>query len=168
MAFKIHPQENNKDQRLVDELHAIWNSKKRVFKNYQRGANSTDTQKKINPFINDMYYIIVKKVKELYSTLPAKEDRVMIELNLQSHPGDVSGLYCICTSTFFFHLECDVMSNYKIEYQLHECPFEEEILALMKKYSVRSYSTEIMKQPDYPAFFQRALRAQPDHFIHLL
>ena len=167
--FKKHSQENNKDIRLVEEMEKMWSTPKHVSKNYMKmKVNSTTMQNKVNPAIHDMYHIIIESVKELFSRLPNKEDRVIIELNLMGCPVEVSGLYCIATPSFFFHLECDVWTNYKIEYQFCQCPFEKEIQALIDKFSVRSYSTEIMKQPDYPAFFKRCLQVQPERFIKVL
>lgn len=167
--FKRHSQENKKDLRLVEEMEAIWSSKKHVYKNYRRmDVNGTTMQRLVNPVIHDMYHFIVDSVKELYSKLPNQEDRVMIELNLKSCPNDAAGLYCIATNSFFFHLECDVQTNFKIEYQFHQCPFEKEIQTLINKFCVRSYSTEVMKQPDYPAFFKRCLQVQPERFVRIL
>ncbi|CAM4306872.1 hypothetical protein SAMN06265348_110262 [Pedobacter westerhofensis] len=167
--FKKHSQENNKDQTVVAELEAMWNTTKHVSKNYKKMLhNSTTTQKKVNPMIHDMYHMAVESVKELYSKLPNQDDRVIIELNLKACPLDVEGLYCIATPHFFFHLECDVYTNYKIEYQFCNCPFEKEIQAMIDKFALRSYSTEVMRQPDYPSFFNRALRNQPERFIRVL
>jgi len=167
--FNKHSQESNKDQRLLAEMEAMWSSTKTVSKNYKKmHVNASDTQKKINPVIHDMYHFVVESVKELYSKLPNKEDRVMIELNLKACPLDVSGLYCVLTPHFYFHLECDVMTNFKIEYQFFQCPFEKEIQALIDKYSIRSYSTEIVKREDYPSFFERCLQVNPERFIRVL
>lgn len=167
--FSKHKQENNKDQKVVAELEAKWNSTKQVSKNYKKMQyNSTTMQKKVNPVIHDMYHMVVESIKELYSKLSNQEDRVVIELNLKTCPFEVEGLYCIATKSFFFYLECDVMTNYKIEHQFCNCPFEKEIQTMIDKFALRSYSTEIMKQPDYPSFFNSALRNQPERFIRVL
>ncbi|WP_157766498.1 hypothetical protein [Pedobacter ginsengisoli] len=160
---------NHKNLEALKQIEARLSSTKRVYKNSIRAKlNGTTSQKAMNPVISGFYHVIVNKVKELYSKLPNKEDRVIIELNNELDPTDSHGLFTLITPTFFFYLECSITNQYRIEYQFHNCPVEEEIQQLINAFSMRSYSTEVVNQPDYPAFFQRCLQVQPDRFIHQL
>lgn len=169
MTFNKHLQENNKNLKVLQEMEDRWKRRKAVYKNHQRASKyGSITQKKVNPCISYMFQIVVKRVKEMYCKLPNKADRVMIELPLKDSPSEPSALYCIITSTSYLYIECDYLNNYKVEYQFHRCPFEEEIQQLINKMALRAYSTEIMNQPDYPTFFTNCLRVQPERFITLL
>lgn len=159
----------HKDLEAQKQIEARLNSTKRVYKNSTRAKmNGTTSQKAMNPVIANMYHVILKKVKELYSTLPNKEDRMIILLNNELDATDSHGLFTLITPSFFFYLECDIMNNYRIEFLFHLCPFEEEIQQLINAFSMRSYSTEVVNQPNYSAFFNRCLSVQPDRFIHQL
>ncbi|MCX2451113.1 hypothetical protein OQX61_07495 [Pedobacter sp. PLR] len=161
--------ENNTNLQSQQEIERRLRSGKRVYKNHQRAKlNSTDSQQSLNPAIENMYHVIVRKIKELYSQLPNKEDKVMIEFNNADDPTDSHGLFTVMTPTFFFYLECDIKNNYRIEYLFHNCPLETEIMQLINKYSMASYSTEVVNQPDYPTFFRNCLQVQPSRFIFQL
>lgn len=164
-----HNQENYKDLQSQEAIKERLRSKKKVYKNYLRAKlNGTTTQKGMNPVISQMYHIIVKKVKELITELPNKEDRVLIEFDNEKDPTDSHGLFSLITPSFFFYLECDILNNYRIEYLFHECPFEEKAQKLIDQFSVRSFSTDVVKKYDYPTFFKRCLEVQPPRFIHHL
>jgi len=165
----IRTTEITKDLPAQQEIEERLVHGKRVYKNYQRAkANGTDSQKGINPVIEQMYHIIVKKVKMLYTSLPNKEDRVVIMLNNEQDPTDSHGLFTILTPHFFFYLECDIVNQYRIEYLFHNCPVETEIQQLIIEFSMKSYSTEKMNVPHYPTYFNNVLSCQPDRFIHRL
>jgi hypothetical protein len=166
--FNKHPQENNKNYKALKEIEARSTSAQRVYKNYQRAKRGTTTQREMNPVIEGMYHQLVKKAIQLFSILPNKEDRVMLEINLQQDPLNSHGLYNILTNSFFFYLECDIKSNYRVEYLFFKCPLEKEIQALIDKFALRSYCTEVVQQPDYPTFFTNCLRCTPERFIRLL
>lgn len=164
-----HSHQIVKNAAAQQEIEERLNSKKVVYKNHQRAKiNGTTSQREMNPVIEEMYRVLINKVKELYCTLPNEEDRIIVQLNNKLDPTDSHGLFTLMTPTLFFYLECDIMNNYRIEYLFYQCPFETEIEQLIKQYSVRSYSTEIVKQPDYPTFFRNCLQVQPDRFVHVL
>lgn len=163
-----HTHQIIKDIAAQQEIEERLNSKK-VYKNHQRAKlNGTTSQKEMNSVIEEIYRVILKKVKELYCKLPNEEDRIIIQLNNKLDPTDSHGLFTLMTPTFFFYLECDIVNNYRIEYLFYQCPFETEIEQLIKQYLVHSHSTEIVKQPDYPTFFRNCLSVQPDRFVHVL
>nr|WP_121272810.1 hypothetical protein [Pedobacter schmidteae] len=158
-----------KDLAAQEQIEARLSSTKPIYKNKARAAQyGTDTQKVMNPIIADMYHVIVKLVKELYSNLPTKDDRIIIMLNNEQDPTDSHGLFTLLTPSFFFYLEADIKNNYRIEYLFHDCPFEHEIQKLIDRFAMRSYSTKVVKQPDYSTFFRTCLSVQPDRFIHHL
>ncbi|ATP58938.1 hypothetical protein CPT03_21935 [Pedobacter ginsengisoli] len=164
-----HNQPIHKNLEAQQEIEERLRSTKKVYKNSTRAKlKGTTTQKAMNPVIANMYHIIKKKVKELYSSLPNKEDRIIIELNNELDPTDTHGLFTLMTPTFFFYLECSITNQYRIEYLFHQCPVEEEIQQLINDFSMRSYSTEVVNQKDYPAFFRRCLSVRPSRFIHQL
>jgi hypothetical protein len=142
---------------------------KQVSKNHIKAARfAGTTQKQINQAIDDSYHTLIDHVKELYSTLPNSDDRIVVEMNRAQEPNNPISIYCFMTSHFYFYLECDMMLRYRVEYQLFNCPFEQEILKAMKQTILRSYSTEIMKMPNYEAFFKEVLRVQPNRFKRVL
>lgn len=111
---------------------------------------------------------LISQVKDLYSKLPNSDDRIVVEMNRAQEPNNPISIYCFMTQHFYFYLECDMMLRYRVEYQLFNCPFEQEILKAMKQTILRSHSTEIMKMPNYPAFFKEVLRVQPEKFKRVL
>jgi len=164
-----HNRQIQKNLEAQKQIEARLSSTRRVYKNATRAAlHGTSSQKSINPAIAGMFHTIVKKAKELYSKLPNKEDRVIILLNNELDPTDSHGLYTLITPSFFFYLECDILSNYRIEYQFDQCPVEAEIQQLINQFAMKSFSTEVVKQADYATFFRTCLQVQPDRFIHQL
>lgn len=161
--------ENKKDFVSLKQIEERLSSTKRVYKNTTRANKyGTDTQRGINPSIEFNYHSAVKRIKELFTILPNKCDRVMVILDQKQEPLNASDLYCIVTSTFFFHIQCDVLNNYKVEYLFYRCPLEEQIMKIIGEELLKSYSTEKVQQDDFPAFFKRVLSVQPERFIHLL
>ncbi|TKC57685.1 hypothetical protein FBD94_20650 [Pedobacter hiemivivus] len=155
-----------KDKAALEQIETRLSSTKSIYKNKTRAAQyGSNAQQSFNPVIQGMYFAILKKTKELYKGLPSKEDRIIIELNNEQDPTDSHGLYTLITPSFFFYLECSITNQYRIEYQFDHCPFEEEIKTLIDRFAMRSYSTEAVKQPDYPTFFRNCLACQPDRFI---
>ena len=151
------------------EIEARLSSAKTIYKNHQRAKQyGTKAQQAFNPVIQGMYNAILKKVKELHKGLPNKDDRIIIELNNEQDPTDSHGLFTLLTPSFFFYLECDIKNNYRIEYLFRDCPVEQEIQKLIDRFAMRSYSTEVVKNSDYPTFFRNCLACQPSRFIHQL
>jgi len=156
----------SKNKAALEQTEARLSSTKTIYKNHQRAKQyGTTSQKTMNPVIADMYHVIVKLVKQLYSSLPDKDERIVIEINNEVDPTDSHGLFTLMTPSFFFYLECSITNQYRIEYLYHHCEFEREINALINKFAVRSYSTEVVKNPDYQTFFRNCLACQPDRFI---
>jgi hypothetical protein len=169
MEFNKHKMENRKNLASLNEIEARLASTKQPFNNFRRAKRYASKQQQDKNFaIEHFYHSLVKKVKELYATLPNKEDRVVILLDRTKDPANHSGVHCFLTPSFFIHLECDIYNNYKVEYQFCNCPFQQEIEKLLNGLLLSSFSTQITMQPDYPAFFRRCLAVNPERFIHLL
>lgn len=168
-AFNKHIMENRKNLTLLNEIEARLASTRRAFTNYHKAKRyNSKKERELNQAIESFYHTLIKKVKELYSTLPNKADRVIILLDRTNDIGTYSGVHCFLTPHFFVHLECDIYFKYKVEYQFCLCPFQPEIEKLLASLLLTSFSTQITSQPDYPAFFRRVLACQPERFIHVL
>lgn len=167
--FNRHPMENNKNTASLNEIETRYRTVKPRYRNDQRARKHCEPKEThLNEAIAFFYHTLVAKCKEMFSTLPNKEDRVMLMLDLTKDPVNSSGIHCIATSTFFIHLECDAYHKYRVEYQFYRCPFEKQIQEQINRLTLRSFSTQIATQADYPAFFRRVLACQPERFIHLL
>ena len=169
MNFIKHPFEKFK---LIKQMNAIeeqWHSKKHSYKNHVRAkTKGLQRQKEVNRSIETLYHIAIKKMKLLFSKLDDKEMRVIVEMNLKEHALSVDELYSITLSTFFFDLQCDFTNNYWINYKFHKCPIEKEISEIMHQLSLTFHCREDRRIEDYPVFYERVLRVQPERFIYLL
>ncbi|MFN0290058.1 hypothetical protein [Pedobacter helvus] len=167
-SFKKHPFENAK---LIKEMNAIeeqWLSKKKSYKNHTRAIKGAlPHQRELNKTIESLYHIAVPKIRSLFSKL-SKFNRIAVEMNLKEHPLNVSELYSISFSTFFFDLCCDVRNKYHIVYKFHNCPIEADIRALTHRLSLTYYCKEDTRISDYKSYFERVLQVQPERFITLL
>lgn len=168
-GFKKHIMETRKNLVSLNEIEERYRTVKPKYKNHMRASRlGSDKQKGMNEAIEFFYHSLVNEAKLLFATLPNKEDKVMVILDLKHDPVNLSGIHAIITSTLYVQLECDYYNNYRIEYQFYRCPFEKRIQELINRLTLRSFSTQITTQPDYPAFFRRVLACQPENFIHLL
>jgi hypothetical protein len=166
--FIKHKMENQKDLKTLSIIEEHYQGKP-AYSNYQRAtSHGSSIQKKLNPRIEEGYHRMLKKVKELFATLPNKEDRVIVELNLKAMPSDSFGLYSVLTSTFYFSMECDIYNNFRIEYLFHNCKFEKELRTWMIGYSINNHSFQNVRVDDYEDYFNRVLQVQPERFISLL
>jgi hypothetical protein len=137
----------------------------RVPKTYNKAKHLRDgTQKRINETIEGSYHTLKDYVKQLYATLPNESDRIIVEMDRTLEPATVMSMYSFLTRHFYFYIECSIMLQYRVEFQFDQCPFEKEITKALQETILRSYSTEVMKMPNYPDFFEEVLRVQPDKF----
>lgn len=142
---------------------------KRVRKNYIKAEKfASPSLKRTNEAIEGSYHTLIDHVKKLYATLPNESDRIIVEMNRAEEPSNPISLYCFMTKHFYFYLECDIVFRYRIEYQMHNCPFEKEILKGLQETIMRSHSTEVVKMPNYSDFFEEVLEVQPDRFKRIL
>lgn len=164
-----HTEEKNKLALEVERNEKLWASKSTVFKNIDRAKlRGTKDQKRFNPLRESMYMILIQSVKQLYLTLPNQKDRIVVEIPLKKHPLDSEGIHSFMTPHFFAQLECDILNNYCMFYKFHNCPFEQEIWAMMKRSSLSKVSKEAASITNYQNYFKRVLQCQPERFIYML
>jgi len=145
-----------------------WSSKHFVYKNHLRASKrGSEYQKLINPLTERAYHRLVQKVKEMHQILTIEDDRLCIEIDFKKHPIHSESMHCIQTKYVYITLECTIGGDYRIQYLLYNCSFEEEIITLIEKLALKHCSTRIYK-PDYRSFFKRCLQVQPNRFISIL
>jgi hypothetical protein len=168
-TFKKHKQENNKKHEQVQLNEQQWSSKKHSRKQFITADKKAFPSLKLqNHNIEVKYHSMLTTVKALYATLPNKADRVIVEMNMKEHPLEVFQMHAFLTPHLLFYLECDVFNKYSIEYCIADCPFEDEIITMIDKLSLESYSTIVRKMPNYKDYFNEVLRVQPERFIAVL
>ncbi|MGM9478837.1 hypothetical protein ACS5PU_20605 [Pedobacter sp. GSP4] len=169
MSFVKHPFENNKDLEVLQMIENQWKSKRYCSKNYHRALKKgMETQKLNNKNAEIFYHAAIEKIKLLHASLPNRADRVIIEMNLKTHPCTTDELYSICFSACYFDLACDIQNNYFIQYKMENCPLQTQIMELFKRLGMLQFLRPDTKIKDYKTFFKRALQVQPERFITLL
>ncbi|WP_113652239.1 hypothetical protein [Pedobacter namyangjuensis] len=167
--FTKHPQENNKKLDQVEINEQRWSSRKRHRKNYLVAEKKAMASLKMqNGNVEASYHQLLKRVVALYSNLANKAERVVVEMNMKSHPLESHRMHAFLTPSFAFHLECDVLNRYKVEYCFENCPFEEQIKQMFARHFYNAHTLVEIKKPSYKAYFDEVLRVQPERFIRLL
>ena len=77
-------------------------------------------------------------------------------------------MHSFITSSFYWYLECDLTYNYRVEYDFRNCPFEAEIIAMLKSYPLDRTASKINLQPDYETFVLNVLHRQDEVYLHSL
>ncbi|QPH37896.1 hypothetical protein [Pedobacter endophyticus] len=139
-----------------------------VLKNYKLARRALPLEKAINEGMEYMYHDLLKRIKKMYSTLPNEADRLVVEIDCKNDPFDPDGLWCFFTPHLYYHVRCNYVERYEVDYQFHNCPFENEIRAWFKRVLHPMYTNEVSKKPDYPTFYQRVLAYQPKERIYTL
>jgi len=75
------------------------------------------------------------------------------------------GMHSFITPNFYWRLECDLCCDYQIIYGFHNCPYEEEIMKLMRAYPLDRVSTPKLFQSDFNTFYENVLKLQDKQFI---
>jgi hypothetical protein len=139
-----------------------------ALKNYKLARRAFPREKSINEGVEYMYHILLKRFKQLYSTLPNSSDRTVVEINGKIDPNDPEGLYTFITTHFYYHVRCNYVEKYEVLYQFHNCPFEGEIRGWFKKVHSPMWAFEIQRHQDFPKFYQGVLAYQPKERIYIL
>jgi hypothetical protein len=133
-------------------------------KYFAKAQNTKDLAKKMRNEIVDMVYVrFLKSIKELYSQLPNESERLIYERNRKFDRSCCESMWNFTTPTFRMNLSCDPLSQYWIDYDFNNCPFEEEIMALFNDCGLIRYMTRL-KSPDYPEYFNNLLESYPGNF----
>lgn len=77
-------------------------------------------------------------------------------------------MHSFITGSFYWYLECDFTYNYRVEYDFRNCPFEAEIIAMLKPYPLDRTASKINLQPDFATFVLNVLHRQDEAYLHSL
>ena len=153
----------------ADQKNDLQNEPQRpVLKNYKLARRALPLQKELNNGIEYLYHDLLKRFKQIYSTLPNAYDRTVVEINGKTDPYDPDGLYTFYTPHLYYHVRCNYVEKYEVLYQFHECPFEADIRAWFKRSMSPMYAFEVNTIMDFPKFYRGVLAYQPKERIHIL
>ena len=87
-----------------------------------------ELQNRANATIEHIYHSILNKAKKLSLT----SSRPLFERDyrkdtLENH----FAMHAFMSESFYFYLECDIIYSYQIQYSFHNCPFEQELRAML-------------------------------------
>lgn len=139
-----------------------------ALKNYKLARRALPLEKSLNEGIEYMYHDLLRRFKEMYSSLPSTAERTVVEINGKTDPYDPEGLHTFITPNFYYHLRCNYVEKYEVFYQFHDCPFEGEIRGWFKRVHSPMWAFEIKRRQDFPKFYQGVLAYQPKERIHIL
>jgi len=77
-------------------------------------------------------------------------------------------MHSFITSSFYWYLECDLNYDYKVEYDFSNCPFEDDILDMLKPYPLDRTASKITLMPDFKTFVLNTLHVQDEIYLHSL
>jgi hypothetical protein len=77
-------------------------------------------------------------------------------------------MHSFITSSFYWYLECDFLYNYRVEYDFGGCPFESDILAMLKPYPLDRSASRINLMPDFRTFVLNVFHCQDESYPHSL
>ena len=146
--------------------------KNRLFKRWKTAQRRTPGQ--VNADQNFMvelhYHKILVKVKNLFATSPFLSSQLVFEKDYKEDNTENSfTMHSFISSSFFWYLECDFAYCYMVEYDFHNCPFEQEIRELIE--SSFWGSTRVNQKPQKPnceEFYKRVLKVQDKEYFNLL
>ncbi|WP_316818861.1 hypothetical protein [Pedobacter nyackensis] len=136
--------------------------------NYVKAKKRDNPMQKVNENIEYQYFKVIERIKKLYATLPNESDRLVYQKDHTKEKISPCGVYTFITSHCFLYFEVDVLLRYRVEYQLHNCPVEKEVLLLLKPLIANSYASEKVRHPDFAEFFKRVKEVQPEHLFQQL
>lgn len=104
-------------------------------------------------------------------SLPEDIDRTVFE---RDYRYDVSEnfmtMYAFITSSLYFKLECMMDYSYRIEYDLYNCPFEQEIMEWINNRNcyIKDCCRQFKIKPNYKEFFQKVIQVQEEKSVTIL
>ena len=120
-------------------------------------------QRLINEALEIAYHSIIDTVKRLYLT----DGEIYYDRDYKHDKMEnCLAMHSFITSTFYIYLECDFCYDYKMEYDFHNCPFEAEVLEMLKQFPMNHAAKRIHLVPDYTAFYEKVLQIQDSKFIY--
>ena len=127
----------------------------------QKGMN-----KDINKLVEAYYKDVLAFVKPLISTLPDTYSRTVFERDYREDSSENSfAMHSFITPSFFWYLECDYAYRYRVEYDFHNCPFEEQIRnKLSGMYTLLERTEQRHLQPNCEEFLKRVFKVQDEKY----
>ncbi|WP_316814049.1 hypothetical protein [Pedobacter heparinus] len=135
---------------------------------YVKAKKRDNPMQSVNENIEYQYFKVIDKIKQLYAKLPNESDRLIYQKDHTKEKISPCAVYTLITPHCFIYLEVDVLLRYRVEYQLHNCPVEQEILLLLKPLIANSYATEKARHPNFTEFFNKVKEVQPEHMFQQL
>lgn len=117
----------------------------------------------LNETIAMQYHRILKTVKEKY----LEPGTAYFERDYKDDITDPFRLHGFISSNFYFMLECDFTFVMKMEYDFYNCPFEAEILSLLRFATGLNRAFHTPKQPIIPEYLKATTAYQDSQFIHI-
>ena len=133
--------------------------------NKWRIAQSRDnhaSQKSINVSVEVQYHAILTKVKMLLG----KSAHPVFERDFKrDHSYGAEVMHSFISSSFYWHLTCDMFYYYCIEYAFYTCSFEAEVKAMLRGHTFNARAKEVQLKPDFNTFYKNVLKVQDSRFI---
>ena len=122
-------------------------------------------QRQQNLAVEAAYHKVLNKVKEQF----LKPKEIYFERDYRHDKTEnFLAMHSFITTSFYWYLECDLCYNYRVEYDFGDCPFEFEILAMLKGYPLDRQTTRRYLLPDFGTFVLDLLDAQDSQYFHSL
>lgn len=133
---------------------------------YKRGYTSD-----LNYGTEDIYHQILTLAKTLYSQLPeALTNPVFLKDYKEDNTENALMMHCFITHNFYWELECSFAYFYRINYDFHNCPFEQEIMDAINRNEpyLPNCFVRTPKKPNCQELHRRVLQVQDKEHIYLL
>jgi len=122
-------------------------------------------QRMQNAAIEAAYNNVLELVKANY--LPT--NKVYFERDYRRDKSEnCFAMHSFITGSFYWYLECDLLYNYRVEYAFFNCPFEAEIIAMLKPYPLDRSASLVTLLPDYHTFVLNVFHQQDEQYLHSL
>ncbi len=124
-----------------------------------------------NSIVEFTYNNVLKLAKRLYSQLESTSERTVFEKDHRYDSSENSlAMHTLLTPNFYWHLECSFDYLYRIEYDFHKCPFEEQFTEQIhiREHYMPGSTKHWHTRPDCKGFFNRVVQVQDAQYIHVL
>lgn len=124
-----------------------------------------------NGVVELFYDQILDLAKSLYSTLPDKYSRTVFEKDYRNDNTENSfAMHTFITPSFYWYLECHFAYYYHVEYDFHNCPFEEELRTNFERkfHYANGKCNQRKLKPNCEEFYKQVLKVQDAQYITIL
>jgi hypothetical protein len=77
-------------------------------------------------------------------------------------------MHSFITPSFYFHLQCNFLYEYEVEYAFCNCGYEGTIRELLKPYPLDRQAKQVDLKPDYETFYKMVILMVDPQFVHTL